>query len=162
MTRRLLPIPGRTASVPFGGKIGPVSTDRNVAQVTSAPSPVNGRGENRTQAFTYFTKPTNPGDTTPILYNGDRPWVKVKVLLETAGPVSIGQSSQLLPVLSGKGELLRTDVEREFTIAKGTRLYIQCTSVNRVAVTIEPLPWLEQITGLIIEVSGRLMSALKK
>lgn len=157
MARHPLAIPGRTASVPFGGKIGPVSTDRNVAQVTSAPSPDNGRGENRTQAFTYFTKPAGASD---ILYNGDRMWVRIVLTLETAGPVAVGQQSKLSPELSGKGQLLPTGRQREFTIAKGTRLYISSPSVNRVAVTIEPLPWLEQIVGLVHSVADRIATVI--
>jgi hypothetical protein len=156
---RRLPVPGKTPTTQ-GSKISPVSTDRGVAQPGAQPSSRTGTGENRTQSYTYFTRQPSPGESTPILYNGDRLWVKVKLTLETAGPVAVGQNSQLSPVLSGKGTLLQTNVEREFTIAKGTRLYIQATGVNRVSVTIEPLPWLEQIVGLIMSVADRL--GLKK
>ena len=55
-----------------------------------------------------------------------------RLTLENAGPVAVGTMSAITPVLSGKGELLETDVPRTFYIAKGTRLYIAATGVNRV------------------------------
>ena len=89
-----------------------------------------------------------------MLYNGDRMWARVILTLETAGPVAVGQSSQLQPVLSGKGQLLETGVPTPFTIAKGNRLYIAATGVNRVKVVVEPFPWLEQLTGLLNVIMG--------
>lgn len=125
------------------GKIDPVLMDRNVAQ---AHAPKTTQGDIRTDCFTYFTK----GDEqTYNLYNGDRLWAKVIVTLETAGPVAIGTRAAITPVLSGKGLLLTTGRATELTIGKGTILYIASSSVNRVSVILEPLPWLEQITGLV-------------
>jgi hypothetical protein len=138
-----------------GSKVG--MTDLGNRAVASAPKPSldTASGNNRTQIYTYFTKPTRVGDDIPVLYSGDRLWARVKLTLETAGPVAVGQSSQLLPVLSGKGALLPTGGQMEFVIAKGTRLYIASTSVNRVKVTIEPLPWLEQITASVLALVSR-------
>lgn len=94
----------------------------------------------RTEAYTYFTVP----GPTALLYSAEN-WVKIKLTLETAGPVSVGQRAALTPVLGGKGRLLDTSVEYETTIARGTRFYIAAETINRVSVTIEPIPWLEQI-----------------
>jgi hypothetical protein len=138
-------------------KIGPTEglTDRNVA----TPPPVEaktGAGDVRTKIFTYFTGPPAKGEATPILYNGDRLWARVTVTLQTAGPVAVGDVSQLSPVLSGRGALLVTNVPYTFTIARGTKLYIASPGVNRVLVEIAPVPWLEQITGTLMGIFERM------
>ncbi len=89
------------------------------------------------------------GQDTDIIYNGDMMWAQIILTLETAGPVAVGNSSQIVPVLSGKGQLLETGEPTSFFIAKGTRLYIASTSINRVKRVFQPIPWLENITGLI-------------
>jgi hypothetical protein len=157
------PAPPKTGYVPpagangAGGKIGYSGATPNRAIATNQQTPQSnqGRGENRTQITTYFTSALN-GAASPILYSGDRMWAKVTLTLETAGPVAVGNMAELAPVLSGRGQLLETGVPTPFTIAKGTRLYIAATSVNRVKVVIEPLPWLEQITALISGVIASL------
>lgn len=105
-----------------------------------------------TEAFTYFT---NANAQAAILYNGDREWAKITLLLETAGPVVVGPRADLSPILSGRGRLLITSVAAEFTIAKSSRLYILATAVNRVSITIEPLPWLEQIASDASKISRK-------
>lgn len=157
---RLLPRLSRPTSAPTTisppiSKIGAVTApNRNIA---TAPEPQadQGRAEVRTYVSTYFTKIS--ADETQILYNGDRQWAKVKLTLETAGPVAVGVVQKITPVLSGKGIDLTTDVEVEIPVAKGTRLYIASTAVNRVKVIVEPSPWLEQITGLLRIAIGRMM-----
>lgn len=130
-------------------KIGPVSVDRTVASV---PAPAaTGPGDNRTQVSTYLTKPRG----TDILYNGDRLWAKLTLTLQTAGPVAVGQQQSLRPVLGGAGTLLTPGVPYVVTIGKGTRLYIAANTVNRVAVQVEPFPWLENITGLAGKIAGK-------
>ena len=139
------------------GKIGAVAAmpDRTVASA-NAPTATLEAGQKRSQITTYFTKPVQIGIPTAILFNGERLWTRVVLTLETAGPVAVGNMSGITPVLSGKGQLLPIGVPMPFTLAKGTRLYIASTSVNRVKVLIEPVPWLEQITGLLIQMVGRL------
>lgn len=103
-----------------------------------------------TDTYTVLTSIGVPKNgQTPILYNGDRLWARVTVTLETAGPVAIGTRANLAPVLSGKGALLQTAVPVTFTIGKGSRLYYLAGNINRVTVQIEPVPWLEQITGFL-------------
>ncbi len=139
-------------------KIGQTSLgDRAVAQ---APPPNPGPGNNQAQVSTYFTKAPVVGDSTPIIYNGDRLWARVTLTLETAGPVAVGTMSQITPVLGGKGQLLETNEPLYYDIAKGTRLYIAATGANRVKLKIEALPWLEQITGLISNLINAITSRL--
>lgn len=109
--------------------------------IATAHAPETQQGLLRTEINTYFTKPTQ----SRLLYNGDRLWARVTMLLETAGPVAYGNSAQLEPILSGRGTLLQTNIPTTVVIGKGTQLYIASTSVNRVSVTIEPVPWAEQI-----------------
>lgn len=142
--------PGRSlkAGGGAGSKIGAVSLDRNVAQ-GDAPASTPGDSDNRTFVDTFFTKVPVSGEQPPIIYNGDRAWARVTLTLETAGPVAVGNQSSIAPVLSGKGQLLETDVPVTFNIAKGTRLYVAAAGINRVKRVIEPIPWLETITGLV-------------
>lgn len=161
-----LPFMGRSGPKPGapGSKIGHVSTDRNRAQ---SPEPANttGEAEHRTFVDTYFTRVLPPGTETDIVYNGDNMWARVTLTLETAGPVAVGNLTSISPVLSGKGQLLETDTPVSFWIAKGTRLYIAATGINRVKRVVEPIPWLETITGLVGALlgaaRGQVMQAVK-
>ena len=138
---------------PSLSKIGPVSLDRNVAQAP-APADTVGGGEIKTFIDTYFTKIPVDGEPTDIIYNGDRLWAAVTLTLETAGPVAVGHMSSIAPVLSGKGQLLETGRPTTFIIAKGTRIYVVATGINRIKRTIEPIPWLEMISGLVSRIAG--------
>lgn len=146
-----LTLPGSVANRQRAGagKIPPVTMDRTVAQAP-APSDQVGMGENRIQISTYFTKVLVDGQPPDVLYSGDRNWARVRVTLRTAGPVAVGQFSNLYPVLSGKGQTLQTGVPAVFDIAKGSKLYVAAQSVNRIDLAIEPYPWLETITGLLM------------
>lgn len=136
-------------------KLGPnTSTDRNQGSV-QAPSATIAGAELSTEIYTFFAKPTTDGQLA-VLYNADRQYAQVILTLETAGPVSVGTKQQLLPVLSGKGQLLQTDVPLSFFIAKGNRMWIATTSINRIKVTIQPIPWLEQLTGMLGLVHGKV------
>lgn len=97
----------------------------------------------RTEIYTYFTRATG---VTDLLYSAEN-WVRIKLTLETAGPVAIGTSASLEPVTSGRGRLLDVNEEYETYLPKGTRIHIISETVNRVSVTIEPVPWLEQISN---------------
>lgn len=121
-------------------------TDRGTA---TAPAPSPDFNSDRSKFSTYFAKAPVSGESTPVIYPADRLWTDVTLLLETAGPVVVGDSAQLLPVLSGKGMLLPTGVPLTFRVAKGVKLYVQATALNRIKVMVQPVPWLEQITGLL-------------
>lgn len=123
------------------------STNRNVGTV-QAPSPTVAGAELATEINTYFAKPVTDGQPQ-VLYNGDRQYALVTLTLETAGPVVVSTKQNIIPVLSGKGALLETNVPLQFYLAKGNRLWVASTSVNRIKVMIQPIPWLEQLAGLL-------------
>lgn len=133
------------------GKVAPVSTNPSIAQAPIV-TDTAGSGETRLKASTYIT---NAGQSQ-ILYNGDRVWARLTLVLETAGPVAVGDFSNLQPVLSGNGILLTTGVPITLDVAKGNKIYVAATGVNRIKVLVQPYPWLEQITALIGSVKAAL------
>jgi hypothetical protein len=140
---------------PGMSKLGPnVSTNQTQGSV-QAPSPSFAGAELNAEVYTYFAKPSLDG-TAAILYNGDRQYAQVVLTLETAGPVIVGTKQQLYPVTSGKGARLETGVPTKFTISKTNRLWVATGSLNRISVTIQPVPWLEQITGLLASIVGSI------
>jgi hypothetical protein len=156
-------VPIITRPKPAPSKIGPVSLDRTKAQTSNPPSENPSAGQNnRALVDTYFTKPTATGEGIDTIYTADRLWAKVTLTLETAGPVAVGTMSNIVPVLSGKGQLLQPGVPHEFLIAKGSKLYVASTSVNRISRTIEALPWLEQIAATITAIGQGIMALLNK
>jgi len=110
----------------------------------------------KTQLYTYFTEPNGE---TMLIYSADR-WVTMRLTLQTAGPVDVGTAPNIGPVLSGKGRSLVTGVELETRLAKGTRIYLISETVNRVLVTIEPIPWMEQIARGIAGVAATISRTL--
>ena len=94
-----------------------------------------------TDIFTYFTRANG---RTELLYSAES-WVKIRIRLETAGPVGVSTRQEIAPVLSGKSMLLTTDEEETFTLPKGDRFFIIAETVNRVKFIVEPVPWQEQI-----------------
>jgi len=132
------------------GKLGPqssTSTNRNVGSI-QAPSATVAGAELATEIYTFFARLPTDGQLATI-YNGDRQYAQVILTLETAGPVAVSTKQQILPVLSGKGQLLETGVPLSFVLAKGNRLYVATSSLNRIKVTVQPPPWLEQFAGLL-------------
>lgn len=130
-------------------KIGPISTNPNVAQaqpVGTTPA----LSDNNIQIFTYITKPTGKTDT---LYNADRAWARVTLTLTTAGPVAVGQLADLGTLTGGQGMLLQTGVPTDLNIAKGNRVFVVANAVNRVNVVVAPIPWLEVITGCVMAIA---------
>jgi hypothetical protein len=103
-------------------------------------APVMPDNVQQTDIYTYFTK----AGETRLLTSAKR-WTLVRLTLENAGPVAIGTKQTITPVLSGKGRLLPTGEEIQFTLAPGNRLFIAAEAVNRVSVTIEPIAYLDQI-----------------
>jgi hypothetical protein len=143
-------------------KIGAVSTDRDVAQAP-APAVTAGQAENKIQIYSYFTSAPVPGQATQQIYDGSRMWARVTLTLLTAGPVAVGQQSNISPVTSGNGQLLQTNIPVVIDVAKGNRLYGAATGVNRVNVSVQAVPWLETITGLVNALaSGALVGRVAK
>ena len=133
---------------PGMSKLGGNLSTNNTQGSVQAPSPSVAGAELTTEMYTFFARPAANGQFT-VLYNGDRQYAQVVLTLETAGPVAVSTKQQISPVLSGKGLLLETGVPLTFWVAKGNRLYIATSSINRIKVTIQPVPWLEQITGML-------------
>lgn len=111
----------------------------------------------RTEIYTYFTIPDGQ---TKLLYSADR-WVKIQLTLEDAGPVAVSTREDISPVLSGKGILLVTSREVEFTLPQGNRLFIAATAVNRVSYITEPIPWFQSVIYNIKKNTAEVTSAIK-
>lgn len=111
----------------------------------------------RTDAFTIFT---DASGRTVELYAAEQ-WVRIKLSLETAGPVAVGPRADLAPLLSGQGILLDTDETYETYVPKGTRFYYIAETVNRLQITVEPVPWMEQIDYDIVGVRSAIESGFK-
>lgn len=122
--------PGEAGRAVPGPLRGEVKTEKVDTQVSG-----------RTDIYTRITKPSNKSE---LLYSADN-WVRMRLLLETAGPVAVSTRQDIVPVLSGKGILLQTGEYVEFTIPRGDRVYIASNTVNRVQVFVEPFPWLESM-----------------
>lgn len=93
-----------------------------------------------TLIYTLFTK----AGETRLVYSATT-WVKIRLMLETAGPVAVGTRQQIGPTLSGKGILLPVNQEIDFVLAKGDRLFMVAEAINRVKFICEMIPWQEQI-----------------
>ncbi len=110
----------------------------------------------KTRMYTYFTSATE----TKLLYSAEG-WVKARLILETAGPVAVGMDQNITPVLSGKGILLPINVEVEFYLSKGDRIFIAAEAINRVRFIIEPTPYsnaLGSIEGALAAIAGLVRS----
>jgi hypothetical protein len=121
----------------------------------SSPAPNARTPENTTEIYTYIAKPT-PDRAPQVLYNGDRQNARLRLTLETAGPVAISNKQNIYPVLSGKGVLLENGVPLTMTIAKGNRVFVASTAANRIKVEVEPIPWMEQITAIITSIFHKI------
>jgi hypothetical protein len=108
-----------------------------------------------TDIYTYFTEVGG----SHLIYSADG-WVRIRLLLETAGPVAVSTRQSITPVLSGKGILLQTNVPYETTLAKGNRFYVAAQAINRVQWTVEPIAWGEQLTILVGTGIDRLVAAI--
>lgn len=109
-----------------------------------APAPTAVTPASKTRMFTYFTV----AGETKLLYSAET-WVKARLVLENAGPVAVGTDQNLTPVLSGKGVLLPTNIEIEFYLSRGDRIFIAAEAINRVRFIVEPVPYLGSIQSAL-------------
>lgn len=130
--------------------VGPLAQTATPTQPTIEP------GFTETRINTWFTAVEPSGK---LWYSAEQ-WVRLRLTLETAGPVAVSAQQNLGPVLSGKGRLLPTGQEVEIVMGKGNRLYYASSGVNRVAVVVEPIPWLERIAGEITSAAGGIVSGM--
>lgn len=129
--------------------------------MTTGPSDVPairpGVGQDRTQIYTYFTIPDGE---THLVYSAES-WVRIRLTLETGGPVSMGTQQSISPVLSGRGILLLVNDEIDFVIANGNRVYMVADTVDRVKFIVEPIPWLQQLILDVGALTGRLAQSIR-
>jgi hypothetical protein len=113
----------------------------------------------RTWVTTFFTLGSVESE---LLYSAEN-WVRIRVSLQTAGPVAIGTVSEIVPVLSGKGIILDPDDDPwEAMVPKGTRVYVASETVNRLDVTVDPIPWLEQMDLDVVKTQNDIRDAVAK
>lgn len=89
----------------------------------------------RTNTFTYFTEPDGVSQEVFAATF----WCRVKLFLETAGPVAVGFSADIAPTLSGRGVLLPSGgPELDFEMQQGDKLYAISGAINRVKFIVVP------------------------
>lgn len=103
---------------------------------------------------------TQPSLESQELYAAEQ-WVRIKINLQTGGPVAVGTAESIAPVLSGKGILLDPDKTFEAYIPKGGRFYCASETVNRLDLIIEPVPWLEQMDLDMIQTQQTIALTVK-
>lgn len=128
--------------------------EKGIAPGVTEEKPAIPAATGRVDMSTYFTKPTGRSE---VLYRAES-WVRIRLMLETAGPVSVGSRDNVTPVLSGAGILLPINVEITFPMTQGNRIFIAATAINRVRVIIEPIPWEEQKATML----GQLVAQGRK
>jgi len=105
----------------------------------------------QTKTLTLFTDPPD-GVTRELHASPPGTWTRLKLTLETAGPVSVGTNANLGTVLSGQGILLLTGVEREWDLQDGDRIYYVAESINRVQVSIESIAYGDDYNKTLAEI----------
>lgn len=130
-------------------------TASRVAPSFQKPVSQQQNGNFQTEATTFTTV---AGKISEV-FSAVQAWSRVTFTLETAGPVEVS-ASQTWKLGAGQGQTLITNQPVPFNIAKGNKLYIQSGAVNRVRVTIEPIPWLEQITGSVMAGTAAIATAV--
>lgn len=115
------------------------------------------------ETYTFFTKNTTVSSAsgTKELYPGNPVrWTLARVtLISAGGQVVVGFKQDINPPTSGKGRLLSSGIQIELYIPPGQRLYYAADSVQRMAVSFEPLPWLQQILQGIARILGPTKAA---
>lgn len=104
------------------------------------------------QAFTTFTAAVPSPD--PLISSPPNAYLHVRLMLETVGPVAWGFLQNISPPGSGKGRLLIQNVEQEIWMPPSTRIYLAATGPNRVGVSVEPMPVLQEILNAIRALAG--------
>lgn len=104
-----------------------------------------------------YSQVVQAGPTSVLLVTES--WSTVRLTLRSAGPVAVGTASELMPIASGKGVLLQTDEPYVTNLPGGTRLYVAAGAINRLNVTIEPIPWMEQVAFQLEQIRGAVAGA---
>lgn len=104
----------------------------------------------RAEIYTYFTRADG---VTHLLYD-PKEQIRLRLELETAGPVAVSTREELGPVLSGKGVLLTTGDEQEFILSLGDRMFIIAETSDRVKLIAEPIPYVPEILKAVLKLAG--------
>jgi hypothetical protein len=117
------------------------------------------------ETYTLFTKNTTDSKAsgTATLYPGiDSRWTLARLELITAGGmVAIGFKQDINPPQAGKGRLLTAGRPIEIYVPPNQRLYYSADSTQRMAVSFEPLPWLQQILQSVSSVLTSMPNAVQ-
>lgn len=105
----------------------------------------------QSQVFSFITQPGTTGLLRETLPDE---WLEMHLFLQTAGAVIVGDTEDLLPVVSDKGMQLPFQISVTFKLSPSSRLYIASTAVNTVAVRLNAIPGLEQILKVIGKAGG--------
>lgn len=135
------------------GKLA-ITTERQRIASEGTPG-VPAHNEQGTNMYTFFTV---PGENTQLF--SAQGWLRVRLMLTSAGPVDVSTRQNVTPVLSGRGITLQTNVEAEFVLGPADRLYAGAASVNRVNVTVEPIPWLKSIVLELDRVGREIVASI--
>ncbi len=107
-----------------------------------------------------FTLCTEPDGQSRLIYSAES-WVRVRLALETTGVVAISTREDLAPLSSGKGIELTKLQSVELVLPRGDRLFVVSETDERLAVAIEPIPWLAQIADILESGFAEIASALR-
>ena len=107
-----------------------------------------------------FTVATEPDGRSRLLYSAES-WVRLRLALETGGVVAVSTREDLAPLASGKGVTLSKQHTLELVLPRGDRLFVIAESDERLAVVVEPIPWLAQIADILEAGFTGLASALQ-
>lgn len=135
--------PGVRTSAPGTSSSSGAAAPADTTLPTPDEGPVLG-----TDIFVFRTKPQGQN----LLYSAPNKWVKVTMLLQNAGPVDYSTRQSIVPVGSGLGGTLLTNIPVNITLGPSDRIYVAATAVNRVTVTVESYPWLQEILFTIREI----------
>jgi hypothetical protein len=103
----------------------------------------------KTEIYTVFT---DASGITRLLYSAPT-WIRVRLTLQTAGPVSVGTREDLGNVLSGQGVLLTTDEEIHWDLDREDRLFWVAESINRVRFSVERIAYGESYDQSLKEIA---------
>ncbi len=108
-----------------------------------------------------FTVRTEPDGQSRLLYSAES-WVRLRLALETAGVVAVSTREDLAPLRSGKGVTISGSRPLELVLPRGDRLFVVADTDERLAVIVEPIPWLAQIADILEAGFGGVASSLSE
>lgn len=108
-----------------------------------------------------YTHATLAGQTSLLKETLPDEWLEVHLILETAGPVAVGDVEDLFPIGSGRGLLLPFNQSVTFKLSPSSRIFIASATPDTISVRMNAIPGLDQILKAI-GAAGALSPAAKK